>query len=193
MNFPASPFLRRPAVAAPSAPSTLLPPEDPFPLVLAELELAELQVLHSRVSRQLEQEYLTDPEGPHPVTRDRCQELADELDTRQGFLAPDGQGFPGSPEAPEAPDDAPAPTPAREGTVDAPQETADEVGARIHDLSEVHPGDVIELWHDGLRHCRGTVEEVCPALGVVWVHEAGDGYRRMLHAQDAELRRHATR
>lgn len=183
-----SPSLRRPPVSGPASSSTLLTPDDPFPLVLAELELAELQVLHSRVTRQLEQEYLTRPEGPHPVTQDRSQELVEELDTRQEFFEPAGEGSPGSPVAPE---DVPAP--ARQSSADAQPETADEVGARIHDLSEVHPGDVIALWRDGLRHCLGTVEEVCPALGVVWVHEAGDGYRRMIHAQDAELRRHATR
>lgn len=186
MNLP--PSLRRPPVAATAASSTLLPPDDPFPLVLAELELAELQVLHSRVSRQLEQEYLR-PEGPHPVTRDRCQELVDELDTRQGFFEqPAGKG---SPASLPGPDDVAAQ--ARPSPADAQQEAADEVGARIHDLSEVHPGDVVALWRDGLRHCLGTVEEVCPALGVVWVHEAGDGYRRMIHAQDAELRRHVVR
>lgn len=188
MNPSPSPSLRRRPVAAPAAPSTLLAPDDPFPLVLAELELAELQVLHSRVSRQLEQEYLTDPGGPHPVTQDRCRELVDELDTRQGFFAPAEEVSPG---LLTAPDDAPAP--ARQSSADARQEAADEVGARIRDLSEVHPGDVVELWRDGFRHCLGTVEEVCPALGVVWVHEAGDGYRRMIHAQDAELRRHAAR
>lgn len=180
--------LRPLPVSAPPSSSTLLAPDDPFPLVLAELELAELQVLHSRVSRQLEQEYLTRPEGPHPVTQDRHQELVDELDTRQDFFAPAEMGSPGSP---TAPDDVPAPVAQR--SADAQPEAADELGARIHDLSAVHPGDVIELWRDGLRHCLGTVEEVCPALGVVWVHEAGDGYRRMLHAQDAELRRHAAR
>ncbi len=183
-----SPSLRRRPVSAPAPSGTLLTPDEPFPLVLAELGLAELQVLHSRVTRQLDLEYLTRPEGPHPVTLDRCQELVEELDTRQVFLEPAEEGSPGSLTAPE---DVPAP--ARQRSADAQPEAADEVGTRIHDLSEVQPGDVIALWRDGLRHCLGTVEEVCPALGVVWVHEAGDGYRRMLHAQDAELRRHATR
>lgn len=70
--------------------STYLTPADPFPSALAELELVELLVLHSRITRQLDHEYRTDPAGPHPVTMDRAQELAAELDTRQAFLASTG-------------------------------------------------------------------------------------------------------
>jgi len=81
-----TPSQRRPA---PVAPSTVLGPADPFPTTLAELGLVELHVLHSRVTRQLDREHL-DPAGPHPVTLDRAQELAAELDTRQEFLAPAG-------------------------------------------------------------------------------------------------------
>ncbi|MEX5258596.1 hypothetical protein RCG71_20015, partial [Kocuria sp. CPCC 205281] len=53
---------------------------------MAELELVDLLVLHSRLTRQLDREYL-DPDGPHPVTVDRAQDLVAELDTRQEFLA----------------------------------------------------------------------------------------------------------
>jgi hypothetical protein len=86
MNSPLAPSLPRPpASSVPSVPDTFLTPADPFPPVLAELDLTELQVLHSRVCRQLEKEYLTAPDGSHPVTQDRCQELVAELDTRQGY------------------------------------------------------------------------------------------------------------
>src|SRR3712207_6365788 len=81
MRAPASvsvgPRARRLPSPAPSvreAASTYLPPADPFPSTLAELELVELHVLHSQITRQLEREY-TDPAGPHPVTPDRAQEL----------------------------------------------------------------------------------------------------------------------
>ena len=44
--------------------------------------MADLQVLHSRITRQLDHDWLTDPVGPHPVTMDRGLELAAELDAR---------------------------------------------------------------------------------------------------------------
>ena len=170
---------------------TFLAPEDPFPSALAELELVELQVLHSRVCRRLEQEYLADPDGPHPVTRDRCQELVAELDTRQEFLTPPEQTPPASAEDRRGP--AAGPAEVADGVGEPTEDLAQlRPGDRIEDLAQLRPGDPIEVWQHGQRQCRGTVEQVCPALGVLWVHEAGDGYRRMLHAQDAELRHHAS-
>lgn len=192
---------------APSAPDTFLSPADPFPSALAELDLTELQVLHSRVCRRLEQEYLTDPDGPHPVTQDRCQELVAELDTRQQFLAPPvrltevpsgSEPAPGEEPAPEEMTErsgGPSPAPESAPSIvlvpgsEPPAREAVGTGEVLHDLGELRPGDRIEVWHRGLLHCRGTVEEVCPALGVAWLREAGDGYRRMVHAHDSELRR----
>lgn len=75
-----------PATAGADIPATTLRPDDPFPTALGELELVELQVLHSRVCRQLEHEYVADPCGPHPLTLDRCEELTAELELRQGHL-----------------------------------------------------------------------------------------------------------
>ena len=69
--------------------STYLAPAFPFPSAPAELELVELHVLRSRITRHIESEYI-DPAGPHPVTLEQAQELAGELDTRQDFLAPHG-------------------------------------------------------------------------------------------------------
>ena len=43
---------------------TYLVPADPFPAPLAELELVELHVLHSRITRQLDREYRTDRDCP---------------------------------------------------------------------------------------------------------------------------------
>ncbi|GAB2599001.1 hypothetical protein GCM10009696_00500 [Kocuria himachalensis] len=63
-------------------PGSRLGPEQDFPQDLAGLGMADLQVLHSRVTRQLDQDYLTDPAGPHSVTMDRLLELAAELDAR---------------------------------------------------------------------------------------------------------------
>jgi hypothetical protein len=62
---------------------TYLAPEDAFPADLTELSLAELHVLHSRVGRQLDLEYLGSASGAHPVTLERHQELSVELDARE--------------------------------------------------------------------------------------------------------------
>ncbi|MGQ1795828.1 hypothetical protein ACT4S5_01615 [Kocuria oceani] len=64
------------------APSSQLGPEEDFPEDLDGLSMTDLQVLHSRVTRQLDHDYLTDPAGPHFVTMDRRQELLTELDAR---------------------------------------------------------------------------------------------------------------
>lgn len=66
MNSQLAPSLPRPPASA--VPDTFLAPADPFPSVLAELDLTELQVLHSRACRQLEKEYLAAPDGSHPGT-----------------------------------------------------------------------------------------------------------------------------
>ena len=61
---------------------TGLDPTEDFPADLADLSLAELQVLHSKLCRQLDHETLTGPTGPHPITQDRHQQVVAELDTR---------------------------------------------------------------------------------------------------------------
>ncbi|MEX5258419.1 hypothetical protein [Kocuria arenosa] len=81
-EYPA-PTLAAPMIPAPSrTPGSRLGPEEDFPQDLTALGMAELQVLHSRITRQLDHDYLTDPAGPHPVTMDRGLELAAELDAR---------------------------------------------------------------------------------------------------------------
>ncbi|OMH34859.1 hypothetical protein [Tersicoccus sp. Bi-70] len=67
-----------------SSASTYLRPTDPFP-DLTVLTLRDLQILHSRVARQREAEYLT-LEGPHPVTLDRLEELTRVLDSQDHQL-----------------------------------------------------------------------------------------------------------
>ena len=63
-------------------PGSRLGPTEDFPENLTGLCMAELQVLHSRITRQLDHDYLTDPAGPHTWTVDRSFELAAELDAR---------------------------------------------------------------------------------------------------------------
>ncbi|MGX5359147.1 hypothetical protein [Kocuria sp. KH4] len=71
--------------------STRLGPDEAFPAELESLTLGELQILHSRVSLQLEDEHLEAPAGPHPVTLDRHQELLDALDAHRH--AREGEGW----------------------------------------------------------------------------------------------------
>jgi hypothetical protein len=70
--------------AAPEDCDTCLAPECEFPAELSGLPLVELQVLHSRLSCQLDREYLENPDGPHPVTQDRFEEVVAALEQRGG-------------------------------------------------------------------------------------------------------------
>ena len=63
-------------------PGGRLGPEEDFPEDLTGLGMTDLQVLYSRITRQLDHDYLTDPAGPHGWTIDRCQALQSELNTR---------------------------------------------------------------------------------------------------------------
>ena len=71
-----------PIAAGPLERALRLGPDDPFPDELLELPLGDIQLLHSRICRQLELEYLTDPEGRHPITLDRLHELQIEFESR---------------------------------------------------------------------------------------------------------------
>ncbi|MEX5303862.1 hypothetical protein [Kocuria sabuli] len=63
-------------------PCSCLEPAEAFPAELGGLSMGELQVLHSRICRQLDRDYLTTPDGPHPCTTDRLQDVLGELDAR---------------------------------------------------------------------------------------------------------------
>lgn len=56
-------------------------PEDPFPENLNELEDNQVEVLNSKVHRQLEVEYVQEGQ-PDPETEHRHEELDEELDDR---------------------------------------------------------------------------------------------------------------
>lgn len=182
-----------PAPAPREAPSTYLAPADPFPTELAELELDELQVLHSRACRRLEDEYRTSAAGPHPITLDRVQELVVELDTRQEFLAPPEPSLlAGVPVARDRFEPLGTGTPGRD------YEHFDELfrfwgqtihhaGVLVQSPDRLQPGDGIDVWDDEGLQCTGCVDESAPALGVVWIRDE-DGYRRMFQVRDVELR-----
>lgn len=214
---------QQPVVPPPRSPessSTCLPPDDPFPTALADLELVELHVLHSRIVRQLDREYRTGPAGPHPVSLDRAQELTAELDARQGHVershpvpvpirtssrapatstdrtpgAGPAQAPGGGTAGPRSPR-RPAAGPRRhdEHPEDLfPYRDAAACGfdVRIEDLARLWPEDRIDVWHHEQLRCVGIVEQTAPALGVVWIHDSLDGYRCMLHLRDTELRYH---
>lgn len=60
-----------PVPAPNDGPCSCLGPAQAFPAELGGSTMGELQVLHSRICRQLDRDYLTDPDGPHPCTTDR--------------------------------------------------------------------------------------------------------------------------
>lgn len=55
-------------------------------------------------------------------------------------------------------------------------------------LSTLRPGDHLQAWEHGLLCHSGVVEEVAPELGVVWIREPGLGGRKMLSADQHQLR-----
>ena len=60
--------------------------------------------------------------------------------------------------------------------------------AWISDAAGVLPGDRIEVWdQDHLRH-RGTVSQVAPHLGMLWIFEDATGVSKLIPAQDYRLR-----
>ena len=62
--------------------NTALSPDEELPGELAELSLVGLQALHSRLCHRLDHEYLTNPDGPHPLTLDRHRDLVAQLEAR---------------------------------------------------------------------------------------------------------------
>lgn len=56
-------------------------PEDPFPENLNQLEDNQVEVLNSKVHRQLEVEYVQEG-SPNPETEHRQEEINEELDDR---------------------------------------------------------------------------------------------------------------
>ena len=61
------------------APKRLLPPEEGFPQDLSKVPDTELEILNSRILRQVEREYLQ-LGSPDPETEFRSEELRVELD-----------------------------------------------------------------------------------------------------------------
>lgn len=58
-----------------------LTPSEPFPEDLTSLDLPEVEVLNSKIERELSHEYVHDGE-PDPETELRHEELVEELDRR---------------------------------------------------------------------------------------------------------------
>ncbi|WP_024476169.1 hypothetical protein [Arthrobacter sp. CAL618] len=62
---------------------TRLTPEDPFPEDLDTLADEDVEVLNSKVHRQIDEEYVEEGQ-PNPETEFRKEELDEELDERDG-------------------------------------------------------------------------------------------------------------
>lgn len=61
--------------------NTRLTPSEPFPENLTSLDLPEVEVLNSRIQREVSHEYVHDGE-PDPETEFRSEDLSEELDRR---------------------------------------------------------------------------------------------------------------
>lgn len=181
--------------------STYLAPDDPFPGSLVELDLDQLHVLHSRVCRQIDLEYITDPEGPHPITLDRADELTAELNEREQDFAqyPPASLYGGAFTTAQFLDDrlpeTSEPQPQRDLTwardlfTRRNRKLGDEV-LEIRDLRTVSPGDRLEGWNGDRLQWVGAVEQVAPSLDVCWVLEGLNQDRRLVHRGDTDLYYH---
>ena len=56
------------------------------------------------------------------------------------------------------------------------------------DLSQIQPGDRLEIWDEFYESCIGTVGQVSHSLGVLWILEAGTGVRRLFSFEGCRLR-----
>lgn len=66
--------------------TTRITPDDQFPFDLTTLPRAEVEILNSKLHRQLDIEYLAG--GPHPETAARYEEVTADLDRRTADEAP---------------------------------------------------------------------------------------------------------
>lgn len=55
--------------------------------------------------------------------------------------------------------------------------------------ARVAPGDRIEVWEHRQLCCTGTVSQVAPHLGVLWLEEDRIGTLRLISFRDHRLRR----
>lgn len=73
--------------------NTRLTPSESFPEDLASLDLPDVEVLNSKIQRELSYEYVHDG-GPDPETEFRSEELSEELDRRDAVKAADSADAP---------------------------------------------------------------------------------------------------
>ncbi|WP_434995484.1 hypothetical protein [Arthrobacter sp. Ld5] len=64
--------------------TTRLSPSESFPEDLSSLSLPQVEVLNSKIQRELSHEYVQDGEA-HPETEFRNEELTEELDRRDAI------------------------------------------------------------------------------------------------------------
>ncbi|MHA7145308.1 hypothetical protein ACX80U_11375 [Arthrobacter sp. TmT3-37] len=69
--------------------NTRLTPSESFPEDLTSLGLPEVEVLNSKIQRELSHEYVHDGE-PDPETEYRSEELSEELDRRDAMEITEG-------------------------------------------------------------------------------------------------------
>lgn len=58
---------------------------------------------------------------------------------------------------------------------------------RVFDVSQVDPGDQIEVRGRGKTRHRGPAEESVPALNVFWIFEQETGLRKLIEVDEYEI------
>ncbi|MBG6185374.1 hypothetical protein IWX65_003353 [Arthrobacter sp. CAN_A214] len=75
---------------------TRLTPSDSFPKDLTSLDLPQVEVVSSKIQRELSYEYVHDGE-PDPETEFRSKEVTEELDRRDALETLESAGLPSQP------------------------------------------------------------------------------------------------
>lgn len=57
----------------------------------------------------------------------------------------------------------------------------------IRDLSELQPGDSVDVYSDKNRHYSGLVEETMPEFNVVWIRNSRTGERKIVLTDEDNL------
>ncbi|PPB48381.1 hypothetical protein C4K88_11520 [Arthrobacter pityocampae] len=79
--------------------TTRLTPSEPFPEDLSSLSLPQVEVLNSKIQRELSHEYVQDG-LPDPETEFRNEELTEELDRRDAAAGAESAEHPSQQSAP---------------------------------------------------------------------------------------------
>jgi hypothetical protein len=67
-------------------------------------------------------------------------------------------------------------------------EQAAAVAERINDVTILHRGDLIEAMGPSGNYYHGEVDDISPPMGIVWIIDGSLGFRKMLDAEESDIR-----